>query len=185
MRMALHPPRPMIFSPRLLALAAALLLAAPLRAHDPAESWTEAIVRADHLELLVTMAQSNALKLIDPTNKIPQLTPENFPQHRLRLSDLGATLFAITSLKSRITPRKVEVELTEEGDIAFKITFPRPAPGLLIFDAAFLKKLGEGFGGVIDATDADGHHLGWDQISWDNTSLVVMLPAPGAPPAKK
>ena len=155
------------------------LLAAPLRAHDPAESWTEAIVRPDQMELLVTMAQANALKLIDPRNQIPQLTQENFAQHRTRLLEAGATLFTITSLKSRVASRKVEVELTEENDVVFKITYARPAPGLLIFDAVFLKKLGEGFGGIIDASDTAGHHFGWEQISWENTTLVVMVPAPG------
>jgi hypothetical protein len=169
---------------RLLPLLAALLVPGSMRAHDPSESWTEAIVHPAQLELLVTMAQSNALRLIDPANKIPQLTPENFPQHRARLLALGATLFTLTSLKSRVAARQVAVELTEESDIAFTITYPRPAAGLLILDAAFLKKLGEGFGGVIDASDTEGHHLGWDQISWENTSLVVMVPAPGMPPKK-
>jgi len=171
--------------PRLLLVFTAALLAAPLRAHDPGESWTEAIVRPDQMELLVTMAQSNALRLIDPANKVPQLTPGNFAQHRPRLLEVGATLFTITSLKSRVASRAVEVQLTEENDVVFKITYPRPASGLLIFDAAFLKKLGEGFGGIIDASDTVGNHLGWDQISWENSSLVVMLPAAGTPPAKK
>ncbi len=155
------------------------------RAHDPAESWTEAIVKPEQLELLVTMAQANALKLIDPAAKIPSLTPENFARHRPKLIEAGAALFTITSLKTRMAARRVEVELTEENDVAFKIIYPRPAPGLLIFNAEFLKKLGEGFGGIIDASDTAGHHLGWDQISWENTALVVMLPAPGAAPAKK
>ena len=172
-------------SPRLALLLAAALFAAPLRAHDPSESWTEAIVHTDRLELLVTMAQANALKLIDPTNKIPQLTPANFAQYQARLSATGAALFTITSSKDRVVVRHVAVELTEENDVAFKLTYPRPAAGLLIFDATFLKKLGEGFGGIIDASDTAGHHLGWDQISWENTSLVVMLPAAGAAPEKE
>ncbi len=167
----------------MLLAGAAMTLSA--RAHDPSESWTEAIVRADRLELLVTMAQANALKLIDPATKIPQLTPANFAQHRARLIAAGSALFSITSLKERVVARSVAVELTEENDIAFKIVYPRPAAGLLIFDAVFLKKLGEGFGGIIDASDTAGHHLGWDQISWENTSLVVMLPPPGTSPAKK
>ena len=166
-------------------LLLAVLLTAPLCAHDPAESWTAAIARADALELLVTMAQANALKLIDPANQIPVLTPENFAQYRERLIAAGGALFTITSIKQRVTVRSVAVELTEENDIAFKITYPRPAPGLLIFDAAFLKKLGEGFGGIIDASDTTGPHLGWDQLTSENTSLVVMLPAAGSAPAAK
>jgi hypothetical protein len=168
-----------------IAAVMALAFASPAHAHDPAESWTAAIARADALELLVTMAQANALKLIDPANKIPPLTPENFEQYRARLVAAGGALFTITSIKQRVTVRSVDVELTEENDIAFKITYPRPAPGLLIFDAAFLKKLGEGFGGIIDASDTTGPHLGWDQLSSENTSLVVMLPPVGSAPAAK
>src|SRR5262249_42996217 len=137
------------------------------------------------MEMLVTMAQVTALKLIDPAKKIMQFTPENFAEHRARLVQEGATLFAVTSLKSPLKSQKVEVELTDEGDIAYKIIYPHPAPGLLMLNAAFMKKLGDGFGGIIDATDADGHHLGWDQLSNENTTLVVMLPKPGETPAKK
>jgi hypothetical protein len=171
--------------PRLILVFASALLAASLRAHDPAESWTSVTVKPDSMELLVTMAQINALKLIDPTNKIPRLTQENFGEFRARLVKAGAALFTVTSLKAGVASRKVEVELTEENDVVFNISYPRPAPGLLIFDAVFLKKFGEGFGGIIDASDTAGHHLGWDQITWEHTSLVVMVPAPDAPPAKK
>jgi hypothetical protein len=175
----------MITLPRFFALAAAALLAVPLHAHDPSESWTEIIVHPDEMELLVTMAQVTALKLIDPAKKIPEFTPENFAQHRPRLLQAGAALFAVTSLKSPLVARKIDVQLTEEGDIAYKIIFARPAPGLLMFEAAFMKKLGEGFGGIIAAADEDGHQLGWDQLSSENTTLVVMLPKPGEKPAKK
>jgi len=171
--------------PRLSALLAAVLLAVPLRAHDPSESWTEVIIHADNMEMLVTMAQVTALKLIDPAKKISQLTPENFAQHRPRLIQEGATLFAVTSLKTPLASRKIDVELTDEGDVAYKIIYPRPAPGLVMLNAAFMKKLGDGFGGIIDATDEAGHHLGWDQLSFENTTLVVMLPKPGEKPAKK
>ena len=175
----------MITLPRFAVSLAALLLAGPLHAHDPSESWTEVIVHADEMEMLVTMAQVTALKLIDPEAKIQQLTPENFAEHRARLLQEGRTLFKLTSLKTPLASRRLDVELTEEGDVAYKIIFPRPAPGLLMFDAQFMKKLGEGFGGIIAAADEDGHQLGWDQLSFENTTLVVMLPKPGELPKKK
>jgi hypothetical protein len=171
----------MISLPRLPALFAALLLAVPLRAHDPSECWTEVIVRAREMEVLLTMAQVTALRLVDPAKKIAQFTEENFPTHRARLIKEGETLFAVTALKTNLPVSKVEVELSEERDIAYRLVFPRPAPGLLVIEAAFLKKLGPGFGGIIDANDSEGHHLGWDQLSDENATLVVMLPKPGAP----
>ncbi len=176
----------MLIVPRFATLVVAALLAAPLRAHDPAESWTEAIVHPDQLELLVTMAQVTALKLIDPAGKIAQLTPENFAQHRARLVQAGAVLFTITSVKTQVAARRVDVQLTEENDVAFRIIFPRPAAGVLMFEATFIKKLGNGIGGVIDASDTEGHEFGWEQLTPENTTLVVTLPKPGElPPRNK
>jgi hypothetical protein len=167
---------------RFIVLLAAVLVAAPLRAHDLMESFIEAIVRPDQLELLVTMGPGTALKLIDPAAKPFPLTPENFEGYRAQLLKEGARLFMVTSSKARLVSARVEVKLTEEKDVAFKVTYPRPPPGLLIFNAVFLEKLGAGFGGIIDASDTLGHHLGWDQITSENPTLVVVLPAPGSAP---
>lgn len=164
------------------ALAMAIALLTPsARAHDPAESWTEVMVGADHMELLVTMAQASALKLIDPAARIPALTKETFAAHRATLLAEGAKLFAITSLTNRLPVQRIDVLLTDEFDVAYRILYPRPAPGLLMFEAAFIKTLGNGCGGVIAARDADKHELGWDQLSPDHATLVVMLPKPTAP----
>ena len=43
----------------LITLAAALLFAAPARAHDPYECWTAVTLRADELTLVITMAQTS------------------------------------------------------------------------------------------------------------------------------
>ena len=166
-------------------VVASLTLASAAHAHDPSESWTEVIVHADKIELLVTMAQANALRLIDALTKNAELTPENFAQHRTKLVAAGAKLFAITSLKQPLAAQRVDVVLTEENDVAYKIIFPRPAPGLLMFEAAFIKQLGDGFGGIIDASDTEGHHLGWEQLSPESATLVVMLSKLGEAPPKK
>jgi hypothetical protein len=166
----------------------ACFLAAPLaRAHDPYEAWTFVNVSRNALELNITMAQSTALQLVDPEKTIRGLTVENFPAQRARFEREAATLYIITSIRTPLKPRKIAVELTEENDVAFKIIYPRPAPGRLHFHAAFLKKLGEGFGGIIEATDNEGHHLGWEQVSVENPNLEVEVPPPSPekPPAKK
>jgi hypothetical protein len=163
-------------------LLATVLMAAPLRAHDLMESFIEAIVRPDRLELHITMGPGTALKLVDPAAKPQALIPEIFEQYRSRLLKEGERLFLVTSSKARLVPAGVEVRFTDDKDVAFKITYPRPPPGLLIFNAVFLEKLGAGFGGIIDASDTVGHHLGWDQVTSENTSLVVVLPASGPTP---
>jgi hypothetical protein len=151
------------------------------RAHDAFEIWTIAVLRADHLELGVTMAQSTALRLIDPQMKAGAITTENFALHRPRLEQEAARLCILTADRKPLATRKIEVELTDENDIAFRIAYPRPAPGRLHFHAACLKKLGAGYGGILDASESSGHHLGWEQLSSENPNFEVTIPAPSSP----
>ena len=146
------------------------------RAHDPFEAFTSATIRHDRLDLIITMAQSTALKLIDPAARIPSLTPENFAEHRPHLLREGAALFTITSVRTPLAPRKVDVELTEENDVVFKLTYPRPAPGRLRFSASYLKKLGDGYGGIFEVNDDSDHNLGWEQLLWAQPNLEVTVP---------
>ena len=172
----------MITPIRIAVLVGAVFTAAQSQAHDLAESFIEAIVRPDRLDLFVTVGPATARRLIDPAAKPGALTPESFAPIRERLQQEGAALFTITSVKGRLASTQAEAELTEDKDVRFKITYPRPPVGLLILKAVFLEKLGVGFGGIIDASDTFGHHLGWDQITWENTTLVVVVPAPGSAP---
>lgn len=175
----------MIQFSRLISLTVTLFVACSVpvrsaRAHDQAESWTEVMVGTEHMELLVTMAQASALKLIDPAAKIPALTKETFAANRAKLLAEGAKLFAITSLTKRLSVERIDVLLTDESDVAYRILYPRPASGLLMFEATFIKTLGNGSGGVIAARDAEKHDLGWDQLTPDHPTLVVMLPKAAA-----
>ena len=155
--------------------------AAPLRAHDVFEIWTIAVLRTDHLELGITMAQSTALRLIDPAMKARALSVDNFATHRARLEREAAALCVLTSNRKPLAPRRVEVELTDENDVVFKVIYPRPAPGRLHFHAACLKKLGEGYGGIFDASDTTGNHLGWEQLSFENPNFELIIPTSPAP----
>ena len=159
------------------------LLSIPAFAHDPYESFTTVVVRPDRLVLTMGMAQSTALRLIDPQVKIPSLTPENMTEHRPRLTREGSLLFILTSLRTQLAARKVEVELTDENDIIFTVTYPRPAAGRLLVHAAYLKKLGDGYGGIVNVDDDANRSLGWDQLLWERPNFEVTIPA--AASAKK
>jgi hypothetical protein len=166
------------------AVAVILLLASPVRAHAPLETWIDVTVQADAIQLHVIMAPVAALRLLDPAAPVRRLTAEVFAAQRPRLVQAGATLFTLVQLKNRLASRQVEVVLTDEGDVAYQIIYPRPASGLLMIDATFLKRLGDGFGGMMDVRDPEGHRLGWDQLTHDNATLIVMLPNPSLPPKK-
>jgi hypothetical protein len=158
-------------------------VASVARAHDPSESWTNAVLQPDGLKVQTTMAPVCATLLLDPSGKLPGVSEDSFPEFHDRLKALAAQLYVITSGKTPLKPREVEVRLTEELDLEFTLVYPRPAAGRLHFHASFLGKLGTGFNGMIFLTDSERKDLGWDQISAEYPNLEVTIPAP--PPAKK
>jgi hypothetical protein len=165
------------FAPLALTILWALAFSAPARAHDPFETFTSVVIHPDRMELSIGMAQSTALRLIDPAVRITALTPENMAEHRPRLLHEGALLFVFTSLRTRLGARKVEVELTDENDIFFQVTYPRPAPGRLLVHAAYLRRLGDGFGGIFALNDPTGKNLGWEQLLWAQPNFEVTVSA--------
>ena len=167
-----------------LIIVGAGLWGAGARAHAPLETWIDVSVQSDAIKLHVVMAPVAALRLIEPGASAKRLTAEDFARKRSGLMERGAKLFTLVQLKTRLAPGKVEVALTEDGDVDYRLTFPLPDPGLLMIDAVFLKALGDGFGGMIDVHDPEGRRLGWDQLTHDNATLIVMLPTPGLPTKK-
>jgi hypothetical protein len=174
-----HPSSP-LFS-LLLLLVAVFSLASSARAHDPFEAFYSATLRPDRLDLSITMAQATALKLIDPTAQIPALTAENLATHRPRLLREAATLFILTSARKALASRAATIELTDENDLIFRVTYPRPAPGPLYFSAAYLRRLGDGYGGILEITDHAGKNLGWEQLLWSRPNFEVTVPSAAAP----
>ena len=170
---------------RLALLVGFALAALPsARAHDPYETLTTVIVHPDRMVLTIGMAQSTALRLIDPEVRTRALTSENMPEHRARLEREGKLLFILTSLRTSLAAQKIDVELTDENDIIFTLTYPRPAPGRLLVHAAYLKKLGEGYGGLVTIDDEANRNLGWEQLLWERPSFEAAIPAVAPVPRK-
>ncbi|MBL9200906.1 MAG: hypothetical protein JNL39_10395 [Opitutaceae bacterium] len=146
------------------------------RAHDPYESTTVIVVRPERIELTLALAQSTALRLIDPDARIRALEPANMPEHTPRLEREARLLFILTSGNKQLAPTKVRVELTDENDIVFTVAYPRPAAGRLLVHAAFLRRLGDGYGGLVTVDDEANRNLGWDQLHWPRASFDVAIP---------
>lgn len=180
-RIAPHPSLRALFAGLLVWLAAY----SPLRAHDRYEIWTIALLHPGHLELALTMAQATAVQLIDPEGKLPPLTPQNFAAHRARFEQAARGFVILTSNRKLLVPQKVAAELTEENDLVIHLAYPRPAPGRLHVHAAMLKQLGQGYGGLFDASESSGQPLGWEMLSFQNPNLEVTIPAAPAAPAPK
>lgn len=155
----------------------ALVMALPARAHDLFEIWTIALVRADYFEVAVTMAKGTALKLADPQAALPELTPQNFATHRAVFERLAPALLQVSAAKKPFAPLRLEAQLSEEGDIIFHYAFALPPPGRVTIKAEFLGKLGTGYGGIIEVSDATGNNLGWDQLSSEKSDFEFVIPA--------
>lgn len=159
---------------------AAFTFISPARAHDPFEAFHSVTLHPDRLELVVTMAQATALKLIDPTAKIPALTSDNLAAHRPRLLREAALLFILTSDRKPLVVRAATIELTDENDLIFRVTYPRPAPGPLYLSAAYLRHLGDGYGGILEVNDSLDKNLGWEQLLWGRPHFDLTIPPLGA-----
>ena len=83
-------------------------LAPCAHAHDPYESFTLATIRANDLELNMTMAQVTALRLIDPKATIAGLTAENFANSRLYDPDFSHRFRARVGAAGKGGSRRVD-----------------------------------------------------------------------------
>lgn len=163
-----------------LMVLAGLISSVAGRAHDLFEIWTIAMVRPDYFEVAITMAKGTALKLVDPKAELPELTVENFATHRSAFDRIAPELIVPSAAKKPLALIRLETQLTEEGDVVFHYAFAAPPAGRLLIEAAFLKKLGSGYGGILEVSDTAGHTLGWEQVSPEKPSLEITVP-----PAKR
>ena len=157
-------------------LATFSTLAPAARAHDPYDAFTSATLHPDRLELILTTAASTALRLIDPDSALPPINPADWSELHPRFLRAGATLFKLTAKDQQLEPRAIAVELSDENDLIFHIVYPRPRAGTLEFYAAYLKKLGDGYGSILDLHDPSGRNLGWEQLLWAHSDFTVAIP---------
>jgi len=157
-------------------LATFSTLAPAARAHDPYDAFTSATLHPDRLELILTIAASTALRLIDPDSALPPINPADWSELHPRFLRAGATLFKLTAKDQQLEPRAIVVELSDENDLIFHIVYPRPEAGTLIFYAAYLKKLGDGYGSILEFNDPSGRNLGWEQLLWAHPDFTATLP---------
>lgn len=122
------------------------------------------------------MAASTALKLIDPEGKLSPLRPETIADQRPRLAHEAELLFILTNERKPLKVLRATVELTPENDLVFTVTYPPPAAGRLLLSAAFLRRLGDGYGGIIEVNDRQGRNLGWEQLRWAQPNFDLTLP---------
>jgi hypothetical protein len=162
-------------------LALALAFIVPLHAHDIYSSWTEAVLRADRLELTLTLARASALRLLPNAKKLPPITPENFSEYASPLKAAAAELFEIKSAGKVLGLSSSEVTISGDADITFKLNYSRPDPGALRFAVNYLFQLVDGHVGTLVVSDSSGRDLGWSPVTVDQAVFEVQLPATPRP----
>jgi hypothetical protein len=129
-----------------LALVFCLLGARTACGHDPLASFADVWLGPQTMEVTITMARPAAFLLIKDQNPgVPYVDVDTFPKARELLLAQAANLCQWTADGAKMTPGSLEVELTDENDVRFRMVFPRPAAGgPLRFEAAYLHKMMDG-----------------------------------------
>lgn len=149
-------------------------------AHDPLQAWATATVRPEGIDIELVLSAYPAQTLIDKDLKRPAMSPENFDTYQPDLQQAALGLFEITDGGRPLKVQGATVELTEEADIEFRISYPAPTTGPLHFRITYLDRILEGFITTLFVEDKAGQSLAWDELSTEKDWLDAPLtPAPG------
>jgi len=177
--------------------AVACLLAFSLSAafgHDNTEVTTKVYLRTNCLEVRVTLAAPTAKLLLeaDGHSDANLSSPAEVIEARPLLAACAAQLFRISSGGKDLALTVTNVAPSVEDHIEVKLNYPRPAAGLLRFDAVHLTKLpaNEPYGALVTVVDLAGNEFLCQQLlTARDRSLEVKVPAwlptsaaPASPP---
>lgn len=162
-----------------------LLLALPLRAHDPYTSWAEAKLFADKLELTLTLARSSAHDLLPDAKKLPAITPETYAEFAPKLRAVAADLIRLSAGGRPLKFVSGETKISGDNDITFTLVYAKPTASPLRFIADYLGYLVDGHVGTIVVTGPAGEDIGWSPVTMDQPAFQVALPAATPPKTKK
>ncbi len=167
----------------MLALFALLLLALPLRAHDPYTSFAEAKLLNEKLELTLILARSSAHDLLPDAKKLPAITPETYAEFAPKLRAVAGDLIRIGAGGKPLKFISAEVKISGDNDITFILVYAKPAASPLRFIADYLGYLVDGHVATVVVTGPAGEDIGWSPVTMDQPVFQVALPAP-SPAAK-
>lgn len=157
------------------AIALAVLLARPARAHDPFEITTDARLAPDRLELTITMAGTTGAALCGVGR---ELSPSTFPLLQRDLEACARDLYVIATSGLPLTVLGARARLTPEDDLEAVVTYAAPRPGPLELDAVHLERLRDPtYGALLTVTSAERFY-GQKLLRAEERRLTVEVPAP-------
>lgn len=154
-----------------------LLAVCAAHAHDPFQSWSSVRLRDDHFILQTTLAPNAALDLLDRESELPLVDPARFETYKPLILRRASELFLIgADEQAPLVPTDATVRFTEEEDIQFTLTYPRPdTGGRWRFQALYVDRLPDHVG-TLFVEDENKADLGWAEFTPGNNILEVVLP---------
>jgi hypothetical protein len=165
-------------SKTLLVFAAAfVLLLAKAHAHDPYQGWTSADLRTDGtMVITLTIGQGAARNLLEPKTEV-YFTDDNFAQYHAPFKTQAVSLFTVTSNGTVLKPTTGDALLTDEADVTFTVTYPRPVPGALQIQANYLRKMEGGHVDTIEVVEGTKASYGMADLDAEHPAIDLNLPA--------
>lgn len=154
------------------------IAATAVQAHDPYEISAETKTRADHLELVLTLARSTASYASgrdDAERRV--FEPKDFESAKPRLLAAAPTFFVFRAGEEKLVPRTIEVALTIEDDVELRLTYPRPAPGKVVIKGEVFAMLpSEPYGSTFHFYGPKGELLAFKFINADDPLVAATMP---------
>jgi hypothetical protein len=166
-------------------LAVSLAVLAPRRvsSHEIFEITAEARLRAEQVELTVTLSRGTALAAAGPAAAGDSLAdPSRFPAVRPLLLAAAGGLFEVAGGGARAPLRHAEVGLTVENDVEYRLVYARPGREPLTFRATHLAVLKDPtYGAAFSLSDEEGRWLGSKLLGVDDPVFQLAPEAGGRP----
>jgi hypothetical protein len=153
----------------------------------PLHGLAMALLRADGLEIDLTMADGAAYKLLGPNqpttgtaNATTDVNDAQFTRDEPLLIARARTFFKVTNNGADLPLGSVSVELNSSRNTVFHLIYPPAAPGSLQVEMTYLGQNPPGQKDLITVLDRSGVTLASASLGVDNPSLEVTLAEPVA-----
>ncbi len=171
---------------RLAAVGVAMLVwVAPALAHDPREITADVHFVENRLEVMITQTHLTAFAACSMDTKSRRnFATGQFEPVRAALEKCARSAIEVKSDERRLEPTSVAATMNKDGEIEFRLAYPRPAPGSTVsLDAVMLRALLEA-DYVVEATIlVDGKFSGQHALQVKDSQIEITLPS--SAPAKE
>jgi hypothetical protein len=145
-------------------------------AHEPLASWATARLFEDKMVLQVSLAPAMIKPFLDAQmGRAPWIDYSNFSENYELLKSQAPHLFRVQSGSEILSNRGTEVVWTDDDDIEFWLTYPRPRMNTVFFEAVYLGSMVGEHAATLVVFDEENQQLGWEVLSRDSDVFELNL----------